>query len=437
MAAFESSLHLLRDKIIQFIRTAFDDYLKSPNKTFKKSTANFSQTNSISPELYIFKKKKPTLPQDDPQPQTEFFPSVNEQPSFFPNNDELSLKNPLPYTDIRKDTNEIISQLKQLNANIIKEQNRKTTFKDIQKIISIQNGSPVFSIIELPDTRIAISDSQGSIKIYSLNLQTKTWNADISVNNAHNDSIFTLCVIAPNTIASGSKDRFIKIWTVTDNTLLLKETLYGHSDSINKIISLSHKRFASGSTDKTIKIWHSEHPYSVIKTLEEECYVSSLIQLRNKEKLVNNGKDNGISFWNTSTYKKEHSVKYDHFWAFNGIIELPNDMIAVSSGQSSKITIIDTVKYVIVKEVLHDKYIEFEGGDAYPSALFLYDNNSFIYVHQESLVQISTYDFEILYQTKLKDEFKGFTVLTKENGRYMLTPNVAKGISIFKMSQYY
>ena len=77
MAAFESSLHLLRDKIIQFIRTAFDDYLKSPNKTFKKSTANFSQTNSISPELYIFKKKKPTLPQDEPQPQTEFFPSVN------------------------------------------------------------------------------------------------------------------------------------------------------------------------------------------------------------------------------------------------------------------------------------------------------------------------------------------------------------------------
>jgi hypothetical protein len=112
-------------------------------------------------------------------------------------------------------------------------------------------------------------------------------------------------------------------------------------------------------------------------------------------------------------------------------------MIAVSSGQSSKITIIDTVKYVIVKEVFHDKYIEFEGGDAYPSALFLYDNNSFIYVHQESLVQISTYDFEILYQTKLKDEFKGFTVLTKENGRYMLTPNVSKSISIFKMSQYY
>ena len=437
METYESSLHLLRDKILHFIRTAFDDYLKSPDKPFKKPLPNSSLSPTISPELYLFKKKKASLPLTDLQPQTEFFPSPNEQPTFFPNNDDVSLKTPPQYTDIRKDTNEILSQLKQLNANIIKEQNRKSTFKDIQKIISIHNGSSVFSIIELPDTRIAASDSYGSIKIYSLNLQSRTWNVDIAVDDAHNDSIYTLCLIGPDTIVSGSKDRLIKIWTFTDTALQLKETLYGHSNNINKIISLSHKRFASGSLDETIKIWRSEHPHSLMKTLEEGCFVSSLIQLRNKEMLVNNGKGRGISFWNISTYKKEHSVKYDNYWAFNGIIELPNDMIAVSSGESLKITIIDTVKYVVVKEIFSEKYIEYGGRDAYPCSLFLYDSNSFIYVHQESLLQISTYDFEILYQTKLKNEYKGFVVLTKENGRYMITPNVVDGISIFKMSQHY
>lgn len=151
--------------------------------------------------------------------------------------------------------------------------------------------------------------------------------------------------------------------------------------------------------------------------------------------LVNNGKGKSISFWNIATYKKEHSVKYDKFWAFNGIVELPNDMIAVSSGESLKITIIDTVRYTVVKEIFSEKYIEYGGDDAFPCCLFLYDDNSFIYIHQESFLQISTLDYEILYKTKLKDEYKGYTVLTKDNGRYIITPNIVNGISVFEMSQ--
>ncbi|MEO0837242.1 MAG: hypothetical protein AAFY16_15050, partial [Cyanobacteria bacterium J06642_3] len=55
-------------------------------------------------------------------------------------------------------------------------------------------------------------------------------------------------------IASGSKDKTIKIWQVdTGNEIA---TLEGHSDDITSVaISADNEILASGSKDKTLKLW--------------------------------------------------------------------------------------------------------------------------------------------------------------------------------------
>ena len=65
---------------------------------------------------------------------------------------------------------------------------------------------------------------------------------------------------------------------------------------------------ASGSRDKTIRIWNVNINKG-IQTLKEDFMVFSLLKLKNKNEMVAGGHGtNSVSFWNTKTFKKEHTV---------------------------------------------------------------------------------------------------------------------------------
>jgi len=71
----------------------------------------------------------------------------------------------------------------------------------------------------------------------------------------HTTSVWSVA-LSPDgtTLASGSKDRTIKLWSLPAGKLL--HTLSGHgSDVLSVAISLDGKTLASGSWDKTIKLW--------------------------------------------------------------------------------------------------------------------------------------------------------------------------------------
>jgi tetratricopeptide (TPR) repeat protein/DNA-binding beta-propeller fold protein YncE len=67
-------------------------------------------------------------------------------------------------------------------------------------------------------------------------------------------------------LASGSSDKTIKLWSITDGNLI--KTLEGHSNGVMSVaFSPDGKYIASGSSDKTIKLW-SIPAGNLIKTLE-------------------------------------------------------------------------------------------------------------------------------------------------------------------------
>ena len=138
-------------------------------------------------------------------------------------------------------------------------------------------------------------------------------------------------------------------------------------------------------------------------------------------------------FWNTITFKKEHTVKCCDCDSFSGLIELPNGCVAVSGGgRSSTIDVIDTERYQRIKQIKCEGYIVSSGYGW--SSLHLLSNGTFIYSHKGCFCQISSITYEVLYKDKKEKEFRGWTMTSTSNGKYIIANNYNKGISIFQVT---
>ena len=70
----------------------------------------------------------------------------------------------------------------------------------------------------------------------------------------HYACIYSLIQLQDGRLASGSRDKTIKIWNPHDN-FECTQTLKGHTHFIYNLIQLHDGRLASGSADRTIRIW--------------------------------------------------------------------------------------------------------------------------------------------------------------------------------------
>ncbi|CAF0706140.1 unnamed protein product [Brachionus calyciflorus] len=102
-----------------------------------------------------------------------------------------------------------------------------------------------------------------------------------------------------NRVASGSKDKTIKIWNLIDGRL--KQTLKGHLKGVWCLVFLTRYLLCSGSYDSTIKIWNLKESVCSRTLISHDGAVWSLIKSDNF--LLSASQDKTVKIWDLCNCK--------------------------------------------------------------------------------------------------------------------------------------
>ncbi len=226
-------------------------------------------------------------------------------------------------------------------------------------------------------------------------------------------------------IASGSKDKTVKIWDFSTEKLL--KEFKGHSDSVSSVsFSNDGKFIASGSDDHTVKIWD----FSTGKLLKEFKGHSSRVNsvsFSNDGKFIASGsRDKTVKIWDFSTGKllkefKGHSSSVES-------VSFSNDGKYIASGSWDK-----TVK---TWDFSTGKLLkEFKGHSSDVSSVSFSNDGKFIASGSyDNTVKI--WDFST---GKLLKEFNGhssrvFSVSFSNDGKFIASGSQNKTVKIWDFS---
>ena len=93
----------------------------------------------------------------------------------------------------------------------------------------------------------AAEGDNGRIYLFSNSLE------HMGTFSGHKFEIYSLCAISNKILASGSKDRNIKIWDIDKRVIM--STLSRHRDTVSALCHLGGRQLVSGSWDHSLIIW--------------------------------------------------------------------------------------------------------------------------------------------------------------------------------------
>jgi WD40 repeat protein len=150
----------------------------------------------------------------------------------------------------------------------------------------------VYSVIQLSDGRLASGSNEKTVKIWNL---TNWFRACEKTLLGHSGVVYSVIQLSDGRLASGSGDTTVKIWNV--NSGACERTLSGHSGVVCSVIQLSDDRLASGSWDQTVKIWNVDSGACERTLAGHSSFVYSVMQLWDG-RLASGSGDGTLKIWN-------------------------------------------------------------------------------------------------------------------------------------------
>ncbi|NEQ58914.1 MAG: hypothetical protein F6K53_16555, partial [Moorea sp. SIO4A1] len=156
-------------------------------------------------------------------------------------------------------------------------------------------------------TRFSFSRDSQTLASGSRDKTIKLWNLEtgkvIRTLIGHDDSVRSVRFSRDGqTLASGSDDKTIKLWNLETGKVI--RTLIGHDDLVFSVsFSPDGQTLASGSEDKTIKLWNLETGKVIRTLIGHDDSVRRVSFSRDGQTLASGSDDNTIKLWNLETGK--------------------------------------------------------------------------------------------------------------------------------------
>ena len=214
-------------------------------------------------------------------------------------------------------------------------QETPATFSPYQLINTIEGHSNwVNSVAFSPDGALIASGSRDrSIKIW----RVKDGSL-IRELEGHTYSVLSVAFSSDGELlASGSTDRTVGIWRVRDGKLL--QTLQGHSEWVMAVVFSPNKELiASGSRDNIINIWRVKDGVLLQTLRGHNNWVLSVAFSPDGELLASGGRDNVINIWKVKDGKLLQTLK-GHSWYVSSVIFSPDGGFLASGSWDRSIRI--------------------------------------------------------------------------------------------------
>ncbi|EDO04154.1 hypothetical protein SS1G_06637 [Sclerotinia sclerotiorum 1980 UF-70] len=161
--------------------------------------------------------------------------------------------------------------------------------------------------------------------IYKISRTRSSWSAALQTLEGHSSWVYSVAFSPDGTkIASGSRDRTIRLWDTITGELL--QRFKGHSDSVNSVaFSPDGTKIASGSRDRTIRLWDTVTGEPLQRFEGHSNWVRSVAFSPDGTKIASGSDDETIRLWNTTTGKSLQRFKGHSDWVSTKIASGSDD----------------------------------------------------------------------------------------------------------------
>lgn len=164
--------------------------------------------------------------------------------------------------------------------------------------VSIRVNSKGLRCITFNESLQALFVGSSDHHIYKINLQN--YAVSTFIENAHQNSVFSLLFFDDKTLISGGRDAHLKSWSLQENAEII-QSLPAHWYTINDMLSIDNKWLLTASRDKSIRIW-SLPDLEALKLLDVQKgghinSVNTITWVPNHRLIFSAGDDRTIKVW--------------------------------------------------------------------------------------------------------------------------------------------
>jgi hypothetical protein len=178
-------------------------------------------------------------------------------------------------------------------------------------------------------------------------------------------------------IASGSKDKTIKVWDSETGKQML--TLKGHGEVESVVFSPDGKRIVSGSLDKTLKVWDAETGQEMLTLKGHLSFVRSVAFSPDGKRIASGDRYGRVKVWDAETGQEIRTLKGHRHDAWS-VAFSPDGKRIVSGSNDTTVKVWDAETGQEIR-TLH-------GGDHVYSAAFSPDGTRIVSAGWDKLIKV-------------------------------------------------